>query len=539
MKKKNNSTLSARRTMHLLPMAWMPAAIACLALLASCGDLTDNDTGGTPLPDGKYPMAFTATVDGPAQTRATTDNSWAGGEEVAVQVGSEVKRYTAAAGGTLSAAGGVTPWYWQNTGNITVNAWYPYADGKPDAGNLKVKADQRGVGYGLSDYLEANDATVTFADPKLTFKHRTAKVVVTLKAGDGVSAGDVSGATVKFLNQTGVENGGTEVTPKSDNNTYAALLTPQRMQNQKFIEVTAGGNTYYYTPTGSEAELTGGKQYPYEITVSKNGLTVAANRATAWTAAGSATDVTGKTPVPGYSASDLKIGDYYYSDGTWSDGGYRKYADNSTAMLPVMPVLTGANGSERTVLGIVMKVGRDNSDDWKDTDTYKDKTNNTMSTIHGYVLALKDGNGGSTCQWGSSGTEVGTNQQQNTLFCGYSNTQTIKDYATKKNKNLQNDFPAAYHASDGYEATYASPGNSSGWFFPSAGQCWYWYQNSDVLKQSMDKAGGDGWQNYYWSSSEDSYNPADNAWCVHYYGGVYYGYKGNGIHYRVRSCLAF
>ena len=49
------------------------AAFACL-MAASCSDVTDDSIT---LPDGKYPMTFTASVDGlsapsPA-TRATTD----------------------------------------------------------------------------------------------------------------------------------------------------------------------------------------------------------------------------------------------------------------------------------------------------------------------------------------------------------------------------------------------------------------------------------------------------------------------------------
>lgn len=220
----------------------------------------------------------------------------------------------------------------------------------------------------------------------------------------------------------------------------------------------------------------------------------------------------------------LQVGDFYLSDGS----------------------LVGKDAEltepqKAACLGIVMKVGKDTNGDWEDIDTYKDKAGNEMSTIHGYVLALKNGNGGNDCQWGSSGTTVGTNQQQNTLFCGYSNTQRIKSYANEKGKTLSNDFPAAYHASDGYEAAYPAPGNSSGWFFPSAGQCKYWYDNRDVLKQSMDKAGGDGWYDYYyWSSSEDSSDPAGNACYVYFnFGGVFYGGKGNGYRSRVRSCLAF
>lgn len=90
-----------------------------LALLAaSCSDVTDDGT----LPDGKYPMTFTASVAGLIVTRATTDNSWTGEEVVAIQIGREVKQYVAAVGGSLTVASGSTPFYWQNTSNIAVNA---------------------------------------------------------------------------------------------------------------------------------------------------------------------------------------------------------------------------------------------------------------------------------------------------------------------------------------------------------------------------------------------------------------------------------
>lgn len=235
------------------------------------------------LPAGKYPMTFTAQVDGLTATRATSDNSWAGGEEVAIQIGSEVKKYTAASGGNLTVASSGTPFYWQNTSDITVSAWYPYSAEKPAADALTVKADQsQGDGYQASDHLEADNATVAFADPALTFKHRTAKVIVTLKAGGGVT--EISGATVKFLNQTGVDGGGTEVIPKTTlSNTYTALLIPQNLQNKKFISVTlsdgnSGSNTYYYTPTQeNEANLQGGKQYTYDITVKNGSLEVTTN----------------------------------------------------------------------------------------------------------------------------------------------------------------------------------------------------------------------------------------------------------------------
>lgn len=508
----------------------LPVAVCCFALMAaSCSDLTDD--GGTTLPDGMYPMTFTAAVDGLTATRATTDNTWTEGDKVAIQIGNDVKEYAAASGGKLTVVSG-DPFYWQSTAAITVNAWYPYSASKPADTELRVKANQgEGSNYQASDYMEAVDATVAFNNPALAFKHRTAKVVVTLAAGEGVTG--VADATVTFVNQTGVD-GGMEViskkeTPGDGATTYTALLIPQQMQNLKFIKVTLRGNDYFYTPTGqNDANLMGGNRYTYTVTVTKNGLAVTAGGATEWNS-GPTTDVTSKEPASGYSVSDLKIGDYYYSDGTWSDGGYRKYSDNTTAILPVMPVLTDADGGPRTVIGIVLKAGKDGEgSEWKDDCEYKLKgTTNPMTDIHGYVLGLydaKDGRGSTvTSQWGPYRLKVehaDMNREQNTGFYGYKNTNAIKAFAGENGKTLQADFPATYYATKAYEDSYPAPANSSGWFLPSAGQGKYWLNNKGVILASVRKATGNSgynWPIYYWSSSEhDGSNPESYAWYVNF-----------------------
>ncbi len=236
-----------------------------------------------------------------------------------------------------------------------------------------------------------------------------------------------------------------------------------------------------------------------------------------------------------YSLDKAKMGDFYC-----------KSSDGSTGYLIPGEIAELTDDQKSACLGIVLKAGKDDSGEWKDNGSYTLKDGTTdMPTIHGYVLALKDGNGGSTCVWGSYyiyDITIGTDQSRNSLFCGYSNMQTIKTYlSTHSDKSLQNDFPAAYHASEGYESIesgkYSSPGNSSGWFLPSAGQCWYWSQYRVLLKESMEKAGGDEWQNYYWSSSE--FNNG-SAWCVGVsYGNVHRVLKYGGNANKVRSCLAF
>lgn len=275
------------------------AGMLCLVAV-SCSDEGDTDNR---LPEGKYPMTFATAVEGATATRATAEGNWTGGEEVAIQIGDETKKYQAAAGGNLSIATGADPFYWQNTNDITVNAWYPYNGTKPADDALRVKADQsKDTDYQASDYLEVNGATVAFSNPILLFTHRTAKVAVTLVAGNGV--GDVSGAVVTFLNLSGVESDGNEVTPKTETEsgvtTYTALLVPQQMQGQKFIKVALGGYDYFYTPTGEDdANLRKGKLHTYKITVAKTGLTVTSSSVSPWTGDKEGVDGNAQTVTPG------------------------------------------------------------------------------------------------------------------------------------------------------------------------------------------------------------------------------------------------
>lgn len=76
-------------------------------------------------------------------------------------------------------------------------------------------------------------------------------------------------------------------------------------------------------------------------------------------------------------ANDLKVGDYYYLDGSWSDGEYRKYVDGGIELLPVKPV------SRRNVIGIVY---------WTGDATKKDITlkAHRPNCTRGLVVSLKE-----------------------------------------------------------------------------------------------------------------------------------------------------
>lgn len=300
---------------------------ACVATLlaASCTDDTDD---GTTLPDGKYPMTFTASVDGLTATRATTDTdgktSWENSDPVAISMdgGANHKQYKISNTGTdaMSPDGEANILYWSKT-QETLAAWYPIGCtiGSGGGGSEVSITDQSSSFGTLENILHAPAKGYTYSSGNpvaFTFRHALAKVKVTLQKGDGMENSDLSGATVTFMGSTagtlgygGMTGSGSNgsITPKTVTSTtngnsittYTALLIPQQMQGEKFIKVTVGTSNaardYYYTPTGStDANLEAGKEYAYTITVKKTGLTVqVTDNGAAW---GSGTDITGSTP---------------------------------------------------------------------------------------------------------------------------------------------------------------------------------------------------------------------------------------------------
>lgn len=266
---------------------------AALVLAACTGD---DDAAW---PEGGVPLELYAAVEGyssaNAQTRATTENRWEGGEVVDLRI--KIGGMTLASsldvdsdGKLITNDGGCT-WKSPDEEKEIYGIYY-----SPTASSLfSVLADQSNEGYQDSDYMFAPRIriTVTSPDKTLVFRHVTAKVVVHLKVGNGVTNDELQGATVTFENLTCTggnidsSNGtaeqvrpGTdhitpnEVTPAADDyvRTVRALLPPQDMSGQKFVKIVIGGKTFYYTPAAGEANFFSGKMYEYRLTVTSEGI---------------------------------------------------------------------------------------------------------------------------------------------------------------------------------------------------------------------------------------------------------------------------
>ena len=273
-----------------LPLHILSAATVLLFAATAC---TQDDLGGGTLPEGEYPLVIRATglqaVATPASTRATVDGDWQGVQTVALSVGGTVKEYDVTASDadgykTAILSSDTDPFWWTSREDITVSAWWPYGTTMPD---VVVKADQSTKeGFEGSDFISAEAQAVQFDHPMLEFSHRTARITVLLKPGDGIPS--VTGANVSVTG-LGTDNGNpaTIRTYAAGSDTYEALTAPQTVKvNTPFIQVDLGGGAYYFRPQ-NDVVLEAGCRYTYTVSVTAKGLELAGCTIGGWTDGGS------------------------------------------------------------------------------------------------------------------------------------------------------------------------------------------------------------------------------------------------------------
>lgn len=518
---------------------WLPVMMLICGVLASC---SSEDESTAPLPDGKYPLQLTAEVAQP-QTRAGGKDAWTGGEEIRVSLEGVFgnKTYVMDASGNASPKDADNAFYWKNTDEARVSAWTPDIESETDI------SDQSG-GYAAFDVLYASAIGRYDQAINLRFIHRMAKIEVILKAGEGITEEELEGATVTIfgdplthstagLVSPGDQSDG-EIKPYYDAATkkYEALVPPQDMTGKPLIRISIGSNDFTYTPETEAAGkfgFFGGKRYAYTITVKASGIDVQSVTSGTWVACGEE-NVTSKKVKQSFTADELKIGDYFYSDGTWSDGGLRKiYTDGSMkiASPKPAPVLQTKSEIERRVIGIVFQ-----------TDPSRigtaEKSKLGEGNVHGLVMALKN-----------TATDIQWSHEENNLedvkdcwskseiysdISGLHNYTKILDHANSIGGiEAYPAFEAVEKWNDMYSINeYRPPRNTTGWFIPSSGQWWDILQNlggcpamADKGQQTSSDSGdfrwlGQGdvpaalnaWMNKIAADSKNDFTTGDRFW---------------------------
>ena len=348
------------------------------------------------------------------------------------------------------------------------------------------------------------------------------------------------------------------ITPASDND---ALLVPKNMTGRPFIKVSISGKDFIYTPGAEDVgNLQAGCQHFYTITLKANGIEVTAARGGEWTKGGSE-DVKSKGVQNRYTAGELKPGDFFYSNGTHSDGGLRTIYADGTYRIDA----TAAPDPNKTVIGIVFYAGRHG----QDASNYSEPT-----VVHGYAVALtdvhNDDNDRLRWEWGPNGKYdqlVNTAHTSSDDWNGYFNNLKFHTFVSENGGWDMKHLPAALacktygnrtldqngNQTSAYEwqEPLAAPSNSSGWFLPSCGQLRYLYQNGSLLSNRMtdvknrtspdcDYKDKIKWFNeswFYWSSTENWSDPRF-AWEVNFYSG-FASYSLKDCTYGVRAVLVF
>ena len=452
---------------------WLPVVMLICGVLASC---SSEDESTAPLPDGKYPLQLTAEVAQP-QTRAGGKDAWTGGEEIRVSLEGVFgnKTYVMDASGNASPKDADNAFYWKNTDEARVSAWTPDIESETDI------SDQSG-GYAAFDVLYASAIGRYDQAINLRFIHRMAKIEVILKAGEGITEEELEGATVTIFGDPlthstaglvapGDQSDG-EIKPYYDAATkkYEALVPPQNMTGKPLVRISIGSNDFTYTPETEAAgkfDFFGGKRYAYTITVKANGIDVQSVTSGTWVAKGEE-NVTSKRVKQRFTADELKIGDYFYSDGTWSDGGLRKiYADGSMHIDYYKPgPLRG-----KTVVGIVFQ-----TDKSRIGKKEKEKLGGE-DKVHGLVMAVKNANAAEKVIWSNESryldllNDCVSKSNNYSDISGYGNCESIRSLEGNFDK-----YPAL-QAVDGYNTTCPVPTTTTGWYLPSSGQWWDILQN--------------------------------------------------------------
>ena len=314
-----------------LPLHILSAATVLLFAATAC---TQDDLGGSTLPEGEYPLVIRATglqaVATPA-SRATVDGNWQGVQTVAVEMGGTVKQYNVMASDaddykTATLSSDTDPFWWTSREDITVSAWWPYGTTMPD---VVVKEDQSTqTAFEGSDFISAEAQTVQFDNPTLKFSHRTARITVHLKPGTGIPS--VSGADV-YVTGLGTDNSNpaTIRTYAPCGDTYEALTAPQTVKaNTPFIQVDLGRGTYYFRPH-SDVVLEAGSHYTYTVNVNATGLTLEGCTIGGWTDGGSES---GTAEDLGYFIQDDGSYTVYTANGllAWNEAAQSDYTLNCT-----------------------------------------------------------------------------------------------------------------------------------------------------------------------------------------------------------------
>ncbi len=473
--------------------------LAAAAVCFSCGEPEPTVEG----------VRFTSGIN---ETRAS-GTSWSNGDEIGVfmtqngtELSSNVNYYNTRSGSAADFTS-ETPIFFPNVGNVDFLAYYPYREGQ-EMGNYRVNVSSQSSSSRI-DLMTASvaDQAKTTDAVNLQFTHRLSHVSLSITAGEGLQTADLTNMEVDLLGTKAHANydittdvidfaGADEVPIRmntaSSGTSTSAIVIPQALSGAQFAFHTVAFGSFEALIENVNFEP--GHSYNFEVTlnVDENYGKVAANLTgitiNPWVGD---EDITNDTITSGHMETSVKVGDYYFADGT-----------------------TSSSVDGKTPIAIVYQVNADNT---------------------GRAVGLDE----TTAQW--SREYVYTNA--NDMYHGQENMAIIMALDSAEQK-----YPAFawVDAKNPANSVYEG-GKQAQWYLPAAYELKALYEAKDIVNAKLATVSGatllyntgDAGTEYYWSSSEYNYDYSI-AYFVHFSsGGLYRLNLRKDNSFRVRSVLAF
>ncbi len=283
-------------------------AVAAIALCAACSEDAElgNDTLAKP-----QPLVFVATQEAltaTSETRAAVDDTWEGGEEIAIQIGDDVKKYKVSSDdkSTLEPSDSDNTFYRTNTGNISITAWYPYSDTKPEAPTIST--DQSESTDLESSNLMTATATAVYgkSTTTLAFSHEAARLRFHFYE-ENTTDTPLTGATVKVT----VGTTPTTYTAHEDGNGYYSVLVASGTtisKNADFLSITVSGSGTYKSAAPADVTFKAGKRYDYSFDLGR----------TPYVTFSATSELKFKMTLPEKTIENLGTFEYSVGGGAWT-----------------------------------------------------------------------------------------------------------------------------------------------------------------------------------------------------------------------------
>lgn len=301
----------------------------------------------------------------------------------------------------------------------------------------------------------------------------------------------------------------------STTSVYAYCLAPPVTPGTKDTKTADGGTQGYWLEVGTQnkdthyvaVDLRGADGKPFtgstagrrfDITLLFGDRTVTATcKTSAWTESSEThAAVISREIVSIYQPTELKLGDYFYSDGTYSDGGTRvfyidrsgvgttRYDQYNVAVANPKP----APDPEKTVVGVVCGTDPSRVGDAEKEALVKDKAqwdNYTFATVMASKMA------GTQYTYASGTRKDGLTALKSKAaihgdISGLANWNTAYNASTNNRNDPATRLPAYNYARNVHEPKEIP--NTTGWYLPASGQVWDILQNLAHCPKLADPA---------------------------------------------------